>query len=419
MEYFMITGGHPLEGIAPVHGAKNSALPILAATLLAKGESVIHNCPDLTDVQTALDILENLGCRVRREGDTVMVDTSCAQGTRIPDHLMSRMRASVLFLGALLAREGCAEAGWPGGCALGARPIDLHLAAFQALGARVEDREEHIICRGRTLHGTRLTLPIPSVGATENAMLAACGAEGVTILQNPAREPEIADLQGFLQAMGADVEGAGTDRILIRGGRPLRPASYRVMADRIVTATYLCSVASAGGEGIFTGTDGGHLLPVLEALTAAGCTIRREPGRILIRKDRPLAAVHITTGPYPAFPTDAQPLLAAALAGGVGESTITETIFDRRFRYVQGLDALGAEICLEGNTARITGRPLHGGQVTAPDLRGGAALVIAALGAEGESRITGLSHIQRGYEGLEDTLQMLGASIRRTKDKGT
>ena len=419
MEYFAITGGHPLEGTAAVHGAKNSALPILAATLLARGESVLHNCPDLTDVQTALDILQCLGCRVHREGDTVLVDTSCAHGTRIPDDLMGKMRASVLFLGALLAREGHAEAGWPGGCALGARPIDLHLAAFQALGADVQDREERIICRGRTLYGTRLTLPIPSVGATENAMLAACGAEGVTILQNPAREPEIVDLQGFLQAMGACVEGAGTNRIVIRGGRPLRPAVYRVMADRIVTATYLCSVASAGGEGIFTGTDGRHLLPVLEALTAAGCTIRREPGRIMLRKDRPLGGVHITTGPYPSFPTDAQPLLAAALAGGAGESTITETIFDRRFRYLRGLEALGADICLEGNTARITGRTLRGGTAQAADLRGGAALVIAALGAEGESRITGLSHIQRGYQGLEDTLQQLGASIRRTKDKGT
>ena len=419
MEYFMITGGHPLEGTAPVHGAKNSALPILAATLLARGESILHNCPDLTDVHTALDILTSLGCRVRREGETLLVDTSCADGTRIPDDLMGNMRASVLFLGALLAREGHAEAGWPGGCALGARPIDLHLTAFQALGAQVQDRDQHIICRGRTLHGTRLTLPIPSVGATENAMLAACGAEGVTILQNPACEPEIADLQGFLQAMGADVEGAGTDRIIIRGGRPLRPAVYRVMADRIVTATYLCSVASAGGEGIFTGTDGSHLLPVLEALTAAGCTIRREPGRVILRKDRPLTGVSVTTGPYPAFPTDAQPLLAAALAGGRGESAITETIFDRRFRYVQGLQALGADISLEGNTARITGRTLSGGTAQAADLRGGAALVIAALGAEGESRITGLHHIQRGYQGLEDTLQTLGASIRRTKDKGT
>lgn len=416
MEYFAVTGGHPLEGTAPVHGAKNSALPILAATLLARGECVLHNCPDLTDVRTALEILTCLGCGVRRENDTLLVDTSCAHGTRIPDSLMGKMRASVLFLGALLAREGRAEAGWPGGCALGARPIDLHLAAFQALGAQVRDQNEHILCRGRTLYGTRLTLPIPSVGATENAMLAACGAEGVTILQNPAREPEIADLQGFLQAMGADVEGAGTDTIIIRGGRPLRPASYRVMADRIVTATYLCSVASAGGEGIFIGTDGSHLLPVLEALTAAGCAIRREPGRIILRKDRPMTGVHITTGPYPAFPTDAQPLLAAALAGGRGESTITETIFDRRFRYVQGLSTLGADICLTGNTARITGRPLRGGTVRAPDLRGGAALVIAALGAEGESRITGLHHIQRGYEGLEDTLQKLGASIRTVKE---
>lgn len=419
MEYFAVTGGHPLEGTVAVHGAKNSALPILAATLLARGESVLHNCPDLTDIAVALDILRSLGCRVRREGATVLVDTTWAGGHRVPDGLMGKMRASVLFLGALLAREGRGEAGWPGGCALGARPIDLHLKAFQALGAQVWDHSGHLTCRGRSLQGTRLTLPIPSVGATENAMLAACGAEGVTILQNPAREPEIADLQGFLQAMGADVEGAGTDQIIIRGGRPLRPAVHRIMADRIVTATYLCAVASAGGQGEFLGTDGRDLLPVLEALAAAGCTIRREPGKVHIRKKGHLGGVSVTTGPYPAFPTDAQPLLAAALAGGRGESTITETIFDRRFRYTQGLETMGAAIRLDGTTAHITGRPLRGGRVRADDLRGGAALVIAALGAEGESRITGLSHIDRGYEGLEVPLQTLGATIRRTKDRGT
>ena len=254
MEYFAVEGGWPLEGQVPVHGAKNSALPILAATLLADGESIIHNCPSLTDCAAALEILSCLGCRVRREGETVVVNTACRRGHTIPDDLMGRMRASVLFLGPLLARDGAATACWPGGCALGARPIDLHIQAFQALGAQGRSWNGQLFFHAPTgLSGCRIVLPIPSVGATENAMLAACGARGLTILDNPAREPEIVDLQNFLRCLGARVEGAGTGRIAIQGGCPLHPGEYRVMADRIVSATYLCAVACAGGEGELLG----------------------------------------------------------------------------------------------------------------------------------------------------------------------
>ena len=417
MEYFAVTGGRPLAGEVRVHGAKNSALPILAATLLARGESVIHRCPRLTDIQTALDILSCLGCRVRREGETVTVDTTGVTGTAIPDALMGKMRASVLFLGALLARQGEASACWPGGCALGRRPIDLHIRAFQALGARVETRGEKLHLTAAKLAGRRLSLPFPSVGATENAMLAACGAAGLTCICNAAREPEIVDLQGFLQALGAQVTGAGTEEIRVYGGLPLHPGAYRVMPDRIVTATYLCAVASAGGAGRLLGADGAQITPVLEALSAAGCQIKVRPESLHIRRDGPLHGIGaVQTGPYPGFPTDAQPLLAAALAGGDGETAITETIFDHRFRYAQGLQRLGAQVRVEGETLSLTGHPLHGGVVEAPDLRGGAALTLAALAAEGESRITGLGHIDRGYEALEEGLAALGADIRRGRE---
>ena len=333
MEYFAVTGGRPLAGEVRVHGAKNSALPILAATLLVRGESVVHNCPALTDIQTALDILSCLGCQIRRTGETVTVDAAHLTGAAIPDELMGRMRASVLFLGALLARQGEASACWPGGCALGRRPIDLHIRAFQALGAQVETRGEHLRLTAARLAGRRLSLPFPSVGATENAMLAACGAAGLTRICNAAREPEIMDLQGFLQALGARVTGAGTEEILVSGGLPLHPGAYRVMPDRIVTATYLCAVASAGGQGVLRGARGDHVEPVTAALSAAGCRVRSLPEGLEIARDGPLRGIGaLQTGPYPAFPTDAQPLLAAALAGGTGETAITETIFDHRFR---------------------------------------------------------------------------------------
>ena len=386
----------------------------MAATLLADGESVLHNCPDLTDISAALGILSGLGCRVRREGATVMVDPTCRRGHTIPDELMGQMRASVLFLGSLLARDGEAVACWPGGCALGARPIDLHIRAFQALGAQVRSWNGRLSFYGPRLHGRRLALPIPSVGATENAMLAACGAQGITVIDNPAREPEIVDLQGFLRSMGAQVSGAGTGEITIQGGCRLHAGEYTVMADRIVAATYLCAVAAAGGEGELLGTQGEDLGPVLAALEAAGCETGRAPNRLWIRRRGPLGGVgSLCTGPYPAFPTDAQPLLAAALAGGTGKSRITETIFDRRFRYTEGLCAMGAAIQVEGDTAYILGRPLHGAQVAATDLRGGAALTVAALGAQGPSRIWGLDHVDRGYEGLETALAALGGNIRR------
>lgn len=414
MEYFAVQGGFPLEGSVRIQGAKNSALPILAATLLAPGEHILHNCPDLTDVSAALEILSYLGCRVRREGHTVVVDSSACRGCTVPDALMGRMRASVLFLGALLGRWGEAAACWPGGCALGARPIDLHLGAFRCLGAQIWDEEGHLHCQAPCLRGCRVELPFPSVGATENAMLSAVGASGCTEICNSAKELEIVDLQGFLCACGARVQGAGTGRIVIHGGLPLHPGEYSVMPDRIVTATYLCAVAAAGGEGELRCAQASAVEPVLEALRAAGCQIWEKPGALAIRRSGALRGIGpIVTAPYPGFPTDAQPLLAAVLALARGESSIRETIFNDRFRYVHGLCRMGARICLDGEWAYLRGAPLHGAAVESTDLRGGAALTIAALAARGESRIYGLSHIDRGYEQLEQELQALGGRIRR------
>ena len=414
MSVILVEGGKRLSGAVTVQGAKNSVLPILAATVLSGGVCCVKGCPDLSDVDTAAQIIRHLGGEVRREGADLVVDTRCISRCEIPEELMRRMRSSVMFLGAILGRCGEAVCSQPGGCELGPRPIDLHLHALRALGAEIHEEDGRLRCRGKALQGAEIFLHIPSVGATENAMLAACGAQGITVIDNPAREPEIVDLQGFLRSMGAQVSGAGTGEITIQGGCRLHAGEYTVMADRIVAATYLCAVAAAGGEGELLGTQGEDLGPVLAALEAAGGETGRAPNRLWIRRRGPLGGVgSLCTGPYPAFPTDAQPLLAAALAGGTGKSRITETIFDRRFRYTEGLCAMGAAIQVEGDTAYILGRPLHGAQVAATDLRGGAALTVAALGAQGPSRIWGLDHVDRGYEGLETALAALGGNIRR------
>jgi UDP-N-acetylglucosamine 1-carboxyvinyltransferase len=415
MEHYVVEGGIPLEGTVRVHGAKNSALPLLAATLLAPGETTLVNCPDLRDIQTALDILTSLGCTTQREGDTVTVNTASCAGWRVPRELMGQMRASVLFLGALLARFGRGEAAWPGGCALGPRPIDLHLRAFQALGAQIWDTDGVLSCRGDALRGRSLAFPFPSVGATENAILAACGAEGTTEIWNAAREPEIVDLQTMLQAMGAEITGAGTGHIVIQGKLPLHPCVHRVMGDRIVAATYLCALAATGGRGEVLGVPGDLIRPVCQALAQAGCRVRDLPRGVSLEAPDLLRGIgEGSTGPYPAFPTDAQPLLLGALAGGQGETRLRETVFGSRFRYARGLADLGAEVSVQGDTLTLTGCPLVGCSLTAEDLRGGAALTIAALRAEGESRVYGLDHIRRGYAGLEENLKNLGGRIRRS-----
>ncbi|MCI5563366.1 MAG: UDP-N-acetylglucosamine 1-carboxyvinyltransferase [Intestinimonas massiliensis] len=416
MSAYLVEGGNRLQGTARVHGAKNSVLPILAATILCPGESVVHNCPDLSDVRASIAILEHLGCRVERAGDTVTVDASALTGRDVPDALMREMRSSVIFLGAILARLGEAIMSFPGGCELGPRPIDLHLAAIRSLGAQVREQGGELHCSAAGgLAGCEITFSIPSVGATENAMLCACGAEGVTVLCNAAREPEIVDLQAFLRALGADVRGAGTSVITVRGKKPLRGGEHTVMPDRIVAATLLTAVAAAGGEAELLGTDYRQLSTVTAVLTEAGCRIRSGSDSIHICREAPLRGVRpIRTAPYPGFPTDAQPPVMAALCRGTGTTVFVENMFESRYRHVDELSRMGADIRVEGKVAVVCGvERLHGAALQAADLRGGAALVVAALGAEGRSEITGLHHMDRGYYGLEDTLRGLGADIVR------
>lgn len=415
MNCYEIEGGRPLEGRLTVQGAKNSVLPILAASLMAPGRSVIHNCPDLSDVTATLDILSLLGCRVDREGDAITVDASVLSRGDIPDRLMREMRSSVIFLGALLARLGTAELSYPGGCELGPRPIDLHLAALRSLGAEIREDQGCLCCRGgRRLRGRELCLSMPSVGATENAMLAACGCPGTTTIVGAAREPEIVDLQNFLRAMGAEVSGAGSTAIVIRGGRPLHPAEYTVMGDRIAAATYLCAAATAGGEIQLTGVEPAYLSAVLSCLEEAGCQLHTGPGEICLESRELMKGISpVRTAPYPGFPTDAQAILMAALAGGEGATMFVENIFDSRYRHVDELRRMGASIQVAGRVAVVSGTGrLHGACVHSTDLRGGAALVVAALGAEGSTRVCGLNYIRRGYDGLDRCLRQLGARIR-------
>ena len=414
MSYYEIQGGRPLYGSLAVHGAKNSVLPILAACLLAPGQSVIHNCPDLSDVAATLDILRLLGCRADREGDTIIVDASALIRCNIPEHLMREMRSSVIFLGALLARLGTAELSYPGGCELGPRPIDLHLSALRALGAEILEEQGALCCRGNSLRGREVCLSIPSVGATENAMLTACGCPGLTTIVGAAQEPEIVDLQNFLLAMGARISGAGTPAISVQGGVALHPAQYRVMGDRIAAATYLCAAAAARGEIELTGVPPETLTAVLSCLEEAGCTLHTGPDRIALACAAPLRGISpVRTAPYPGFPTDGQAILMAALAGGEGATLFVENIFDARYRHVDELRRMGADIQLAGRAAMVSGvGRLHGAAVRSTDLRGGAALVVAGLGAEGTTQVSELRHIRRGYQELDKNLRTLGADIR-------
>ena len=415
MSELRIVGGQRLFGDVTVHGAKNSVLPILAATVLAPGVSVIHNCPRLSDVTASLTILEHLGCKTAREGDTVTVDASSLERCDVPDALMREMRSSVIFLGAILARMGRADMNLPGGCELGPRPIDLHLAALRSLGAEIGEGPGGLHCTAPRLTGREISLSLPSVGATENIMLCACGAQGTTVLVNAAREPEIVDLQGFLNAMGAKVRGAGSSTIVIEGGQTLHGGEHTVIGDRIVAATYLTAAAAAGGDVTVRGVDYRHLSTVTSILREAGCDVRSEKGTVRLICDARLNAVRpIHTAPYPGFPTDAQAPLMAAMASAAGTTVFVENVFENRYRHVDELARMGADIRVEGRVAVVCGVPrLHSGAVKAADLRGGAALAVAALGAEGETVLTGLHHIDRGYERLEEDLRALGAEIKR------
>lgn len=415
MSELLIQGGRSLTGETTVQGAKNSILPILAATILTGDAVELEHCPHLRDVTSAIRILEDLGCKATWQGDTLTVDTRGLDRCTVSDDLMRMMRSSAVFLGPLLARCGAAELSYPGGCELGPRPIDLHLSGLRELGAEIRESGGMLHCQAAKLHGCELLLSIPSVGATENLMLAACGAEGTTVISNAAREPEIEDLQNFLLTCGADVRGAGTSTITVTGGRKLHGGTYRCMPDRIVTATYLCAAAAAGGLIFLRGAQERHLATVTAVLRQAGCDICADSAGIACRCEERLRGVRpIRTAPYPGFPTDAQAVVMAALARSRGTTVFEENIFENRYRHVDELCRMGANIRVSGRTAVVSGvEHLSGASVQSTDLRGGAALCVAALGAAGETRVSGTHHIDRGYEDITKDLTALGAQIRR------
>ena len=413
----VINGGRRLEGEIQVHGAKNSALPLLAATILAHGECILHNCPMLTDVDAACRILSCLGCRCSRNGSTVCVDSSNVCGNEIPDNLMREMRSSIVFLGAVLGRTRRCRLTFPGGCELGARPIDLHLAALREMGAEIEEQHGWLECAALGgLHGARVTLSFPSVGATENIMLAAACAEGTTEIHNAAREPEIVDLAEFLNKCGARISGAGGSTIAIEGVKRLEPSEHSVIPDRIAAGTYLCCAAATRGELILNRCCQEHMMGFLQVLESMGCRIYPYGGgKLYISCTRRLTAPPtIRTMPYPGFPTDIQAPFTALSSVAEGTSVFVENIFENRYRHVPELIRLGASIKVEGRVAVVQGVPaLSGARVCAGELRGGAALVTAALAAEGTSEISGVCYIDRGYESIEKTLRSVGADISR------
>ena len=413
MSYLMIGGGRPLHGRIAVQCAKNSVLPVLAAALLAGDACRIAACPRLSDVETAAEILRHLGCTAQWDGGDLLVDTTHISRCDIPEELMRKMRSSVIFLGAILSRCGQAELSYPGGCELGPRPIDLHLTALRTLGAEINEIGGSLLCRANRLRGADIVLTLPSVGATENAILAACGAEGTTVIANAAREPEIADLQDFLQKLGVEIHGAGTSAITVQGKGTLHGCTHRCIGDRIAASTYLCAAAAAGGQVTLTGIDYRHLATVTTALHQAGCRLQCDDDTITLESSgrlRSIAPVH--TSPYPGFPTDAQPLLMAALLRSEGATMFVENMFESRYRHVPELLRMGAEIRLEGRVAVVCGvTDLHGAAVRSADLRGGAALVIAGLQARGVTQIHNIHHIQRGYQDIAGDLAALGAEV--------
>ncbi len=414
MSIWRVRGGNRLEGSLTVQGAKNAVLPILAAAILAPCETELTNCPRLRDVEASLNILRHLGCRVDRQDDVIHIDSRGVIGSNIPHDLMRAMRSSVIFLGAILGRCGEASLSMPGGCELGPRPIDLHLQAMRDLGAEVAEEDGEIVCRSGGLTGNLIRLRMPSVGATENAMIAACAARGATVITNAAREPEIEDLQGFLRALGADIEGAGTPIIRIRGFSPASQLGWRVMPDRIVTATLLCAGAGCGGDVELRGAEPRHVQGITEALRQMGCRVEERRLGIRLRSDGRLkGGPLIITEPYPGFPTDAQPLMMAAALRAEGITTFVENIFPNRYRQAEQMKRLGADIRIEGRVAQVRGvEELCGAQVRSEDLRGGAALVLAGLCAQGETEIIDPGHIRRGYDGLDAALRMLGGDVQ-------
>lgn len=409
---YLIEGGNKLSGTVRISGSKNAVLPILAATIITGKKTTLHNCPDISDVHCTIDILRYLGYPVSMVGSTITVDSSREGNPEVPVELMSRLRSSIIFLGAFIHRFGYAKLSRPGGCELGKRPIDIHLSLLSQMGADIREDDNRIYCRTSELRGGEYLLPFPSVGATENIMIASLKAKEPVILKNPAKEPEIVDLQNFLNAAGASICGAGSDTICITPTKTYRDCEYTVCSDRIEAATYMAIAAATGSTLTLTNAPCKDLKKMQEAMEQMGVYVMQEkPDTVTVISPNRLKPVNmITTMPHPGFPTDAQALLMAALLKANGSSMIVENIFENRYNHVEELKKLGAAIRIEGNTARIDGVPsLRGATVSARDLRAGAALVIAALSAQGTTLIQNVHHIERGYENMIEKLRAIGA----------
>jgi len=414
MDRLLITGGRRLSGAVRVNGAKNSALKLMAAALLAEGPTAIENAPRIVDCLTMAEVLEHLGASVAWEGSTVTVDTSEARGLETPYELVRKMRASIVALGPLLARWGRARVAMPGGCNIGSRHIDLHLKGLERMGAEFSYEHGYLEASAPDLHGAVVWLDFPSVGATENLLMAAVGAAGTTVIENAAREPEIQDLAAMLVEMGALVDGAGTTTMEIQGVDAFRPVRHPVVPDRIEAGTFAIAAAATLGDVRIEDARAEHLDLFLSKLADTGAGIDVDPGSIRVSaSDRP-RAVDFVTLPYPGFPTDLQPQMMALMAGARGTSIATENVFESRFMFVDELNRMGADIRTEGHHAVIRGvGRLQSAPVRALDIRAGAAMVIAALSAEGTSEISDLHHLDRGYENLEERLASLGAELHR------
>lgn len=418
MDKLKILGGLPLVGEVQAAGAKNAALPILCASLLTADPLDLSNVPQLQDIATTIRLLKLLGVKTERDEERLTLQADSLVSTEAPYELVKTMRASILVLGPLLARFGEARVSLPGGCAIGQRPVDQHIKGLQAMGAQIEIEQGFVVARAARLKGARIVTDMVTVTGTENLMMAACLAEGETILENAAREPEVVDLAKVLVAMGAQIEGAGTDRLVIRGVERLHGASHRIMADRIETGTFLCAAAACGGDVTVRATDPWSMDVTIDRLRETGATLTSGPDWVRLQANGRPRAVSVRTAPYPGFATDMQAQFMALDAVAEGTATVVETIFENRFMHVQELRRLGANIRIEGNTAIVQGVPaLSGATVMATDLRASASLVIAGLAARGETTVERIYHLDRGYARMEARLQALGAQIERVSSR--
>lgn len=418
MDKLIIEGARKLHGEIRISGAKNAALPLIAATLLTPGWHVIHNVPDLRDTRTILALLESLGAVWKRKGDALTINTETLNNLEASYDLVKTMRASILVLGPLVARMGKARVSLPGGCAIGARPIDFHLQGLTKMGARLDLEDGYVNAFvDNYLSGAHIYFDVPSVTGTENILMASVLAKGITVIKNAAREPEVGNLVDMLIAMGADIEGKDTDRLIIHGVKSLKPAEVTTIPDRIETGTYLVAVGAAGGEATLTNCNPSHLPALTEKLRAAGLIIKESESSIFVSRPSKVQSIDIKTLPYPGFPTDLQAQLMVLMTVSNGLSVITETIFENRFMHVAELKRMGAEIRINGNSAIVKGiKQLKGAQVMATDLRASASLVVAGLAAKGVTEISRIYHLERGYEDMVGKLRALGARVHKEKE---